>query len=69
MNGEGCNTANNLEDPTLALEAADHIDRAIIKLKYHLLSFGYPDPGNLRSHKKKDIKLRLKCLAALLKQR
>ena len=29
----------------------------------------YPDPGNLRTNKKKDVRARLKCLGILLKQR
>ena len=48
-------------------QEGDAIDQAITKLKFHLLSFGFPDPGNLRSHKKKDVKLRIKCYGALLK--
>eukprot|EP00347_Sterkiella_histriomuscorum_P018424 403345562 len=60
-------TNNNLT--TNGDQNEDLIDRAITKLKYHLLSFGYPDPGNMRSNKKKDIKLRIKCMAAILKQR
>ncbi|CDW89511.1 UNKNOWN [Stylonychia lemnae] len=49
--------------------ADDELDSAIIKITDHLASFGFPDPGNLRSNKKKDVRKRIKCLVQLLKQR
>lgn len=33
------------------------------------MTFGFPDCGNLRSTKKKDLRQRIKCMAAMLKQR
>jgi hypothetical protein len=37
-------------------EASDQIDNAIEKIKIHAMSLGFPDPGNLRSSKKKDVR-------------
>ena len=39
------------------------------KIRIHIASFGFPDPGNIRSSKKKDVKLTLKCFSSMLKQR
>jgi hypothetical protein len=47
----------------------DMIEKALNKLKFHLMTFGLPDCGNMRSIKKKDLRLRIKCMAAMLKQR
>ena len=33
------------------------------------MSSGFPDCGNLRSTKKKDVKQRIRCIEAMLKQR
>lgn len=33
------------------------------------MAYGYPDPGNIRSNKKKDVRQRIKCIAQMLKQR
>ena len=50
-------------------EEEDQLIKACNKLKFHVASFGDPDPGNLRTSKKKDVKLRLKCISTMLKQR
>jgi len=50
-------------------EEEDLLTQQCNNLKLHLASFGYPDVGNLRSSKKKDVRLRLKVIHALLKQR
>jgi len=50
-------------------EPKDELDQIIEKIAFHVVSFGFPHPGNLRSSKKKDTKLRLKCISAMLKQR
>ena len=50
-------------------EKKDEMDMAIEKLKTHILTNGFPDPGNLRSSKKKDVRMRIKCIVSLLKQR
>lgn len=47
----------------------DQLTQACNNLKFHLASFGYSDIGNLRSSKKKDVRLRLKVINGLLKQR
>lgn len=47
----------------------DAMERAIKKLKFHLGTFGFPEPGNLRSSKRKEVKLRIKCFTTMLKQR
>jgi hypothetical protein len=57
------------DSPDQPHQEEDLIDKAIAKLKFHLMSFGFPDCGNLRSQKKKDLRLRIKCIAAMLKQR
>lgn len=51
------------------MDTDDPLDRTINKLKFHIMSFGFPDPENLRSSKKRDIRARIKCMAAMLKQR
>lgn len=45
------------------------LDITINALKEHLLSFGFPECGNLKSAKKKDIKQTIKAFSAILKQR
>ncbi len=64
-NGDGLGQGNNPG----ANDENDPITRASNKLKFHVTSFGFPDPGNFRSSKKKDIRARIKCMAAMLKQR
>lgn len=32
----------------------DALESAIEKIKYHIISYGFPDPGNIRSSKRKD---------------
>ena len=39
------------------------------QMRYNITTFNLPDPGNLRTNKKKDVRARLKCLNALIKQR
>ena len=47
----------------------DQLQTQCDQLRAHLISMNYPDPGNLRANKKKDVRARLKCLGILLKQR
>ena len=47
----------------------DQLEQALDKIKYHIISYGFPDPGNIRSSKRKDTRQRLKTFAAMLKQR
>ncbi|TNV80114.1 hypothetical protein FGO68_gene13387 [Halteria grandinella] len=47
----------------------DLLTKACQRMKFQITSFNLPDPGNLRSSKKKDVRLRLKCLNAMLRQR
>ena len=46
----------------------DKIDQLQELLGIDLASYGFPDCGNLRSTKKKDVKMRLICFQALLKE-
>ena len=39
------------------------------QMRYNITALNLPDPGNLRTNKKKDVRARLKCLNALIKQR
>lgn len=39
------------------------------QLSNELMASGFPECGNLRSTKRKDVKQRIKCIQALLKQR
>lgn len=39
------------------------------ELQINIVAFGFPDCGNLRSTKRKDIKMRIKCMQQMLKQR
>jgi hypothetical protein len=43
------------------------MDNAIEKVKINIISYGFPDPGNLRSSKKKDVRMRIKTIVAMLK--
>ena len=45
------------------------LDNELEELQIMIESFGFPDCGNLRSTKKKDVRLRMKCLQAMMKQR
>lgn len=45
------------------------MDRLIEEISLELQSFGFPDCGNLRSTKKKDVKMRIKAYQTLLRQR
>lgn len=45
------------------------MDRLIEQISMDLQSFGFPDCGNLRSTKKKDVKMRIRAYQTLLKQR
>jgi hypothetical protein len=47
----------------------DQLQTYCDQLRAHITSLNYPDPGNLRTNKKKDVRARLKCLGILLKQR
>lgn len=40
----------------MTAEEDDQLDRAISKLKFHIMTFGFPDPGNMRSTKRKEIR-------------
>jgi hypothetical protein len=68
------NTIGDLDVPDqfsarLVEGEGDELDNAIQKLRFHVSSFGFPDFGGLRSSKKKDVRQRIKCMAAMLKQR
>ena len=45
------------------------LDGLIEKLKLQVVTMGFPDPGNLKSIKRKDVKQRIRCIAALMNQR
>jgi hypothetical protein len=47
----------------------DQLLTACNRVKFQVESFNFPDCGNLRTNKKKDVRLRLKCISAMLKQR
>ena len=43
------------------------LDQAVEKIRYNIISLGFPDPGNLKSSKKKDTKERIRCMASMIK--
>ena len=45
------------------------LDKEIENLSINIEAFGFPECGNLRSTTKKDVKLRIRCFKAMLKQR
>jgi hypothetical protein len=45
------------------------LDQELEELQITIESFGFPDCGNLRSTKKKDVRMRMKCFQAMIKQR
>lgn len=47
----------------------EQIDQIQELLSMNLQSYGFPDCGNLRSTKRKDVRCRLNCIQAMLKQR
>lgn len=47
----------------------EQIDQAQELLSMNLQTHGFPDCGNLRSTKRRDVRLRLNCLQAMMKQR
>ena len=47
----------------------DEMDIAIEELTTQLQLCNLPNPGNLRSSKRKDVKMRVRCIQALFKQR
>ena len=47
----------------------DQLDEIIQKLKIMSVSYGFPEPGNLRSKNKKEIKKTIKSFSAMLQQR
>lgn len=51
------------------MDDLEQMDRLIEQISLDLQSFGFPDCGNLRSTKKKDVKMRIKSFQTLLRQR
>jgi len=51
------------------MDDLEMIDKVCTSLSAELQSFGFPDCGNLRSTKKKDVKMRIKAYQMLLRQR
>ena len=51
------------------LDDIEQMDRTIEQIAMELQTFGFPDCGNLRSTKKKDVKMRIKTFQILLRQR
>ena len=47
----------------------DQLDSVLEQLSIEIQSCGFPDCGNLRSTKRKDVRFRVKCLQAMLRQR
>jgi hypothetical protein len=47
----------------------DQLDEVIQKLQIMAVGYGFPEPGNLRSKNKKEIKSTIKCFSAMLQQR
>lgn len=47
----------------------EQLDQELEDLSINVEAFGFPDCGNLRSTKRKDVRQRIKCLKAMLKQR
>lgn len=45
----------------------DQLQNQCNQMRYNITSFNLPDPGNLRTNKKKDVRARLKCFNALIK--
>jgi hypothetical protein len=46
----------------------EQIDQVQELLSLNLSTYGLPDCGNLRSTKRKDVRLRVACIQALLKE-
>lgn len=55
---------SQITDKTQDLE---QLDKEIEDLSINIEAFGFPDCGNLRSTTRKDIKMRMRCLKAMLK--
>jgi hypothetical protein len=47
----------------------DQLDEVIQKLQIMVVGYGFPEPGNLRSKNKKEIKSTIKSFSAMLQQR
>ena len=47
----------------------EQLDQVIEQLSMKIQSSGFPDSGNLRSTKRKDVKQRIKCIDSMLRQR
>ena len=47
----------------------EQMDQILETLSIEIQALGFPDCGNLRSTKRKDVKLRIKCFQAMLKHR
>ena len=47
----------------------DQLDSVLEQLSIEIQSCGFPDCGNLRSTKRKDVRFRVKCLQSMLRQR
>lgn len=56
-------------NPLRGQHESDPLDQMIEKLRADLMSSGFPDPGSIRSSKRKDTKQRMKCFVAMLRQR
>ena len=48
--------------PMDAMADLDQLDRILEQLSIELISCGVPDCGNLRSTKRKDVRMRIKCI-------
>ena len=42
-------------------QSKEEIDILIEKIADNILALGFPNPGNIKSSKKKDVKQRIKC--------
>jgi len=49
--------------------APDELDKIIDNLKVMAVSYGFSEPGNLRSKNKREIKMTIKCFSEMLQQR
>ena len=61
------NFGASIEDMTPEIKSAqDDLDNLVEQVTDQILMNQLPHPGNLRSHKKKDVRARLRCFQALL---
>ena len=64
---EGCSGLNDKKKKKK--RQPDKLDEIISKLQVMVVGYGFPDPGNLRSKNKKEIKKTIKWFSAMLQQR